>query len=72
VEPWFGPKQPGYELGIYSWQGYAATALFLIFLVGPRFVHFQALGLPLWFGAAVRIADGLIFLPLVYLKYDRG
>ena len=71
MSSWFGPKEPGFELGIRSWQGWLATAVFLIFLVGPRFINFAAFGLPSWSGTVIRIGAALIFLPLVYLTYDR-
>jgi hypothetical protein len=68
---WFGPKEPGFELGVRTWQGWVAIATFLIFMIGPNFVDFHALGLPHWVEPAIRISAILIFVSLFLLTYRR-
>ncbi len=68
---WFGPKEPGFELGIRAWQGYAATALFVALLIGVHFFPFEDYGWPLWVGDGASLGVVLLFLLLVYFKYER-
>ena len=64
VVQWFGPKVPGFELGVRTWQGWLATAIFLALMIIPHVVEFHTLGLPGWTGGAIRIAALLFFVPL--------
>ena len=68
---WFGPKEPGFELGIRTWQGWLATVVFIALLVGVRFIPFQILGFPLWAKNVVPGAVVVIFLSLVFWKWER-
>jgi len=68
---WFGPREPGFALGIRSWQGWVATALFIALLAGARFTPFAAFGLPAWLGKIAPLGVLLIFLSIVYWKYER-
>ncbi|MCP5411679.1 MAG: hypothetical protein H6924_06035 [Alphaproteobacteria bacterium] len=68
---WFGPKVPGFEMGVRSWQGWFAVMMFLVLMIGPQFTDFQALGLPHWMGAAIRASALCIFVPLFWMTYQK-
>ena len=68
---WFGPKEPGFELGIRSWQGWVATAIFLVLLIGARFIPFEGFGLPSIAHKVAPLVVVLFFLPILYWKWER-
>jgi hypothetical protein len=49
---WFGPKTVGYGIGPRSWQGWLATAIFVVAVIGSSFVKPESVGLPHWTRAA--------------------
>lgn len=60
----------GFELGVRTWQGWVAVALFILLMIGPKFVDFQAFGLPQWIGAAIRACTLIIFIPVFWKTYQ--
>jgi hypothetical protein len=53
---WFGPKLIGYGFGPRSWQGWLATGVVLVVVVGSRFVQPETYGLPHWARPALVLA----------------
>jgi hypothetical protein len=68
---WFGPKEPGFEMGIRSWQGWVVIAVFLVAMIGTRFLPFDAWGLPRWVRPVTALGLILLFAPLFYFNYER-
>jgi hypothetical protein len=68
---WFGPKEPGFETGIRSWQGLVFLVLFLAAQIGVHFLPFQAWGLPHWAKSISGLVVLLIFAPVFYFHYQR-
>ena len=68
---WFGPKTFGYGIGPRSWQGWLATVLFAVIVIGSRFIPFESFGLPDWSRTGLLIGTGVIFALTVFLTYER-
>ena len=67
---WFGPKRFGYGVGPRSWQGWAATAVFVLATIGSVQIPYEALGLPHWTRTAGFGVLLILFLLVVWLKYE--
>ncbi len=71
MEPWFGPKSR-YDTGVASWQGWLATAIFLLALAADRYwFKPEAFSLPHWTHFLSLAALTAVFLAVVYVTYDR-
>jgi hypothetical protein len=68
---WFGPKRIGFGVSPRSWQGWLASAIFVVVLVAVRLIKPESFGYPHWTRPAAITAVIVAFLGLVYLKYER-
>lgn len=68
---WFGPKEPGFETGIRSWQGIVALVVFLALMIGARYLPYAAWGLPRWSMQAAHVTILLVFAAVFYFHYQR-
>jgi hypothetical protein len=67
---WFGPKLIGYGFGPRGWQGWLATGVALVVVVGSRFVQPETYGLPHWARPALVVGVLLVYLALAFATYD--
>ena len=64
---WFGPKEVG--VGIRSWQGWVATAIFVALVFGVGSVSPATIGV--WLKLALIAAIIIGYLILVFANYER-
>jgi hypothetical protein len=70
MKGWFGRKRFGIGVGPASWQGWLATAILILALIGDRAVPYARWGWPGWAHQSGSVAALVLFLVVVWLTYS--